>query len=141
MKNKIILFFSAITVAIITISSCQSEAELNYARYYTGGKKLYEANCQNCHNTDGSGLAALYPPLTDSVFLKQNKTQLACFIKNGMQGEIRVAGKTYDGQMPGQPQLSDIEIAQIITYITNSFGNQQGIRLATEVSADLQNCK
>lgn len=139
MKNSLLIsFFAAL---IVFLASCQSESELNYIRYYTAGKQLYEANCQNCHNQDGSGLAMLYPPLTDSVFLKKNKDQLACIIKNGLNGKIEVAGKIYEGEMPGQKQLSDIEVAEIITYITNSFGNKQGLYDAQAVNADLKACK
>lgn len=136
----LILLFSLGTIYLF-LPSCQSEEEITYLRYYTSGKKLYEANCQNCHNSDGSGLALLYPPLTDTVYLQKNKKQLACFIKNGLSGEITVMGKTFNGQMPAQNKLSDIEIAEIITYITNSFGNKQGLTLATEVGNDLKQCK
>lgn len=125
----------------IALISCQSEAELNYVRYYTSGKKLYEANCQNCHSNNGSGLALLYPPLTDTTYLQKNKSQLACIIKYGLKGKIELAGKIYEGEMPAQPKLSDIEIAQIVTYITNSFGNKQGLHDANAVNADLKRCK
>ncbi len=141
MKSKrnwtLILFMSVICF----IGACQSEEEINYDRYYTTGKQLYESRCGNCHNNDGSGLALLYPPLTDTTYLKSNKNKLACIIKNGLNGEITVAGKTYNGQMPAQPKLSDIEIAQIVTYITNSFGNKQGLHDAQAVNQDLKYCK
>ena len=140
-KNKLIALVLIAIAGIILQASCQSEADLNYIRYYTSGKKLYETNCQNCHNNDGSGLAMLYPPLTDTLYLKDHKNQLACIIKNGLKGQIVVGGKTYEGVMPGQAKLSNIEIAQIITYITNSFGNQQGLHDASAVAEDLKNCK
>lgn len=141
MNNRsLIIIFTFIGLCSLYFSSCNSEEEITYLRYYTSGKKLYESNCQNCHNTDGAGLAMLYPPLTDTLYLKKNKKQLACFIKNGLQDSIVVAGKPFNGQMPANPQLTDIEIAEIITYITNSFGNKQQIYLATEVNKDLKNC-
>lgn len=140
MKNS--TFFILILFAfIVGGSSCQSEAELNYIRYYTTGKQLYESNCQNCHGNDGKGLAMLYPPLTDSIYLKKNKNQLACIIKNGLKGKIEINGQVYEGEMPAQAKLSDIEIAKIITYITNSFGNQQGLHDAQAVNQDLKYCK
>jgi mono/diheme cytochrome c family protein len=57
-----------------------------------------------------------------------------------MQGPIQVSGKNYEGIMPAQATLSDIEIAEIITYITNSFGNEQGFYPYQQVRADLQKC-
>lgn len=139
-KNKLVIF-SFLSSICGLFYACQSEESITYARYYTAGKKLYESNCQNCHGNDGSGLAMLYPPLNDSTFLKQNKEKLACFIKNGVQGPLQVSGKTFDGQMPAQAALSDIEIAEIITYISNSFGNQQGLYPYQSVNQDLKNCR
>ena len=75
MRNSIIFFLSLFLVMFI-LYSCQSESELNYARYYTTGKQIYEQHCQNCHGIDGKGLAKLYPPLTDSIFLKKQKSKL-----------------------------------------------------------------
>ncbi|MFM6975306.1 MAG: c-type cytochrome [Sphingobacteriaceae bacterium] len=141
MSSRLIILALLITgIVFLSIPSCQSESEITYLRYYTSGKKLYEANCQNCHNSDGNGLAQLYPPLTDSIYLKQNKTKLACYIKYGLSGEIQIAGKAYNAQMPAQKNLSDIEIAEIVTYVTNSFGNKQGFYGADMATKDLKNC-
>lgn len=141
MRTK--LLFSALSIALagIFFNSCQSDKELEYARYYTNGKVLYETHCQNCHSSTGSGLGLLIPPLNDTTFLKKNRNNLSCFIKNGLTGSITVAGKAFDGEMPAEDHLADIEIAEIITYITNSFGNKQGIYKASQASADLEKCK
>jgi mono/diheme cytochrome c family protein len=138
-KNKFVIFSFLSTIGI-AFYACQSEEEITYARYFTAGKQLYENKCENCHGHDGDGLAMLYPPLTDSTFLKQNKDKLACYIKIGLQGPLQVSGKNYEGLMPAQATLSDIEIAEIITYITNSFGNKQGFYPYQQVRADLQKC-
>ena len=138
-KNKFAIFCILSTIGIF-FYACQSEEEITYARYYTAGKQLYENKCANCHGNDGAGLAMLYPPLTDSTFLKQHKTKLACYIKNGLQGPIQISGKNYEGIMPAQATLSDIEIAEIITYVTNSFGTTQGFYPYQQAGADLQNC-
>ncbi|MFM6953769.1 MAG: c-type cytochrome [Sphingobacteriaceae bacterium] len=138
-KNKFVIF-GILSIIGVFFYACQSETDITYARYYTVGKQLYESHCGNCHGNTGGGLAMLYPPLTDSRFLKQNKTKLACFIKNGLQGQIIVSGKNYEGIMPAESTLSNIEIAEIITYITNSFGNKQGIYPYQKVSADLKKC-
>jgi hypothetical protein len=82
----------------------------------------------------------LIPPLTDTLFLKKNRSKLPCIIKNGLNGSITVSGRVFNEQMPADDHLADIEIAEIITYITNSFGNKQGLFSTAEVSADLQKC-
>jgi mono/diheme cytochrome c family protein len=108
--------------------------------YYTNGRDLYIAYCQNCHGAKGEGLARLAPPLTDTLFLKSNKKKLACWIKNGVSEPMVVAGEKFEGKMPDH-NFANIDIAQIIVYITNDFGNKQGNYTQNEVAADLSNCK
>lgn len=126
---------------LVWFNACQSEGQLTYARYYTVGKELYDIHCQNCHNSDGKGLQDLIPPLNDTSFLRKNREKLACIIKMGLTEPVTVKGKTFDSQMPANSQLTDIEIAEIVTYVTNSFGNNQGLYDVNETSRDLNNCK
>lgn len=141
MRNRIILVCFAVFASAVFIQSCQSEQQLTYARYYTVGKALYEQHCQNCHAADGSGLEALIPPLTDTAYLRSNKKDLVCIIRYGLEGEITVNGKTYDTPMPAEDHLAPIEIAQVITYITNSFGNSQGLYDVNDAEKDLEECR
>ena len=141
MRNRIISIICYCFIAAICISSCQSESELNYARYFVNGKGIYEKHCLNCHAANGEGLGMLIPPLTDTLFLKRNKSELSCIIKYGQSGKISINGKIYEGKMPGENHLANIEIAAVITYITNSFGNKQGLYDANDVSKDLQECR
>lgn len=122
------------------IYSCQSSQEIEFSKYMSNGKDLYVARCQNCHGEKGEGLGELAPPLTDSTFLKTYKADIACIIKNGSHKEMIVNGKKYDGKMPGF-NLADIDIAQLTVYITNSFGNKQGMYTYEQVSRDLNSCK
>jgi mono/diheme cytochrome c family protein len=120
---------------------CQSENELQYARYYSNGRQIYTQHCQNCHGNEGQGLARLYPPLTDTLFLKNNKARLACIIRNGLNDTISVNGIKFSGQMPAESHLPDIDIAAVITYITNSFGNKQGLYDVANAGADIKACQ
>ena len=125
---------------MIIFQACSNEQELNYQRYFVNGKGLYEKNCQNCHGAIGEGLGKLYPPLTDTLFLAKNKSTLACIIKNGRGVEIVSNNLNTKTQMPGNPDLAEIDITQIIVYITNSFGNKQGFYDQVQVRSDLKNC-
>ena len=122
------------------IISCQSEEQIEYIRYYTGGLELYQTHCQNCHGQKGEGLSALMPPLTDTVYISKNKHLLPCYVKNGMSGMISVSGKLYDSKMPPSG-LSPIEIAKVLTYVGNSFGNKTGLINLEMVEKDLKGCK
>ncbi|CAM3753432.1 c-type cytochrome [Mucilaginibacter galii] len=137
MKATIITML--LTAIICMVYSCQSEDQIEYMRYYTAGQDLYKTKCQNCHGAQGEGLAALIPPLTDSIYLKANSNKLACYVQNGLQLPILVKGKAFNGQMP-PAGLSPIEIAQVLTYVKNSFGNNMGLYNVEKANQDLINC-
>jgi mono/diheme cytochrome c family protein len=137
MKLKII---GAISAVIIFIAACQNEESIEFRRYYSSGALVYQSHCQNCHGDNGEGLSALIPPLNDSLYLKKNKSELACSIKSGLKGPVVIKGKTFDDAMPAN-DLSPIEIAQVLTYIGNSFGNKLNTINEQEVQTDLTECK
>lgn len=139
-RNVIVysLFFGAIAMVV---NACQSAGEIEMAKYLSNGKDIYQARCQNCHGQNGEGLGELAPPLTDTIFLKTNKQNLACYIKNGVNQPMLINGKTYHEKMPGFKDLHDIDLAQLVVYITNSFGNKQGMYTYEQVAKDLKNCK
>jgi mono/diheme cytochrome c family protein len=140
MKLKIVTCIVVLLYVIIV--SCQSEAEQDFKRYYTGGAVIYKDKCQNCHGAKGEGLSGLIPPLTDTAYLKKNKAQLSCFIKYGIKETIiTVNGKAYEGAMPANVDMTPIEIAKLLTYVGNSFGNKMGTIPFEEADADLQKCK
>ena len=122
------------------LAACQSQDELEYKRYYTTGKVIYQSKCQNCHGDNGEGLSALIPPLTDSAYLEANRHQLPCIIKYGLNKPIKVGGKAFYGQMPAT-DLAPVELAEVITYITNSFGNKIGVTTTLMAEDDLKGCK
>ncbi len=134
------LIIGLIIVCITLIISCQNEDQIEFNRYYTSGSVIYQSKCQNCHGAKGEGLSALIPPLTDSVYLKTNKQALPCMVKNGLNGSINMTNKTFEGQMPAN-DLAPIELAEVLTYITNSFGNKMGAITAQQINADLSKCK
>jgi mono/diheme cytochrome c family protein len=140
MKKVLTLVLLGALMAALHLA-CNSEEQLTYARYYSNGKKLYESRCANCHNADGTGLAALIPPLTDTLYLRENRSKLACFIRQGLHDTISVAGRTYSGAMPATPGMADIDAAAIITYVTNSFGNKQGLYDVSEASVHAKQCE
>ena len=138
MKLKIIA--GIVLMGSILIVSCQSDEQIEFKRYFTAGSLVYQTHCQNCHGANGEGLQGLMPPLTDSVFLKTNKARLACFVKYGLKEKITISKRLFEGQMPPN-DLPPIEIANVLTYITNSFGNNMGTINADGVNADLGKCR
>lgn len=141
MKNKLVVLLMFAAICAVLSQSCQNESQLTYARYYTNGKQLYDKHCQNCHNSDGMGLKALYPPLNDTAFLRKNRDKLACIIKHGLKDTITINGMTFTEPMPANHDLTDIDIAALITYITNTFGNKQGLYDVSSAGSHLKGCQ
>jgi mono/diheme cytochrome c family protein len=138
MKQKTML--APLLFALFTsLSGCQSEAEIKRQKYITEGIKLYGIYCANCHQTKGQGLANLYPPIAGSDYLA-NKNAVICSIKYGLNGPIVVNGKPYNRAMPAQRQFSDLEVAEITTYIYNQWGDEARTTTAKEVGPILERC-
>ncbi|GAA5042913.1 hypothetical protein GCM10011506_45860 [Marivirga lumbricoides] len=112
-----------------------------FAKYMVAGKQLYTTHCSNCHQESGQGLGKLYPPLAKSDFMMQNVNRTACLIKNGIKGEIIVNNITYNQEMPALEELTNLEVAEIATYIYNSWGNERGFVTVKEVETSLSNCQ
>lgn len=126
--------------SVYSILACQPNVSIKTAQYAVNGQKLYGIHCQNCHGGKGEGLGKLYPPLTDQVFLKENKDRLACIIKYGSNQKLTVNGQVYETAMPAQQQLTDIDIAYILTYITTRFGNETEAFELEYIQKTLKNC-
>jgi cytochrome c551 len=114
-KNSLVLLY-------LFVTACSSDEEVKYEQYIISGAEIYKKNCSNCHGIDGSGLRNLYPPIKGSNYL-QDKNKLVCIIKNGLEGPINVAGKTYNQKMPAAKGLYDLDIAQLITFLNDKWGS------------------
>lgn len=99
------------------------------------GAKLYENNCQACHQANGQGVPGAFPPLAGSDYLTDANTHIKTVLK-GLNGPITVNGTAYNGAMQAFGQLSDDEIAAIITYERNSWGNALGIVKPEQVASN-----
>ncbi|GAB3270446.1 hypothetical protein GCM10027347_41150 [Larkinella harenae] len=136
--KKIAPFFLALPLLFQT--ACQNQEELKKEKYFVEGYQLYTQHCANCHQEDGKGLAALYPPINGSDYLK-NKEAVLCLIRYGQTGAIIVNGKTYNRPMPANPQLTDIDIAAITTFIYNKWGEEATLTDVKEASVILDTCR
>ncbi len=123
----------------IGLFSCQSAEELKREQYFSEGYQLYTSNCANCHQADGKGMANLYPPLAGSALLK-NASLLSCVIKNGMKDTIIVDGRKFSRPMPPNSKLTDLEIAEIITYVRVKWANDSTYTHINTVSESLITC-
>ena len=130
----------AFFVLLFSTLSCQSDEEIKRQQYITEGMLVYKNNCANCHQTNGQGLAALYPPIAGSDYLV-NKSSVICLIQYGQRGPIVVNGKRYNRPMPAQPQLSALEIAELTTYIYNEWGSETKLTDVKAITPVLEQCR
>ncbi|MBU2525256.1 MAG: cytochrome c [Bacteroidetes bacterium] len=87
------------------------------------GQSIYEDICMNCHMANGKGDGAIYPPLAQSDFLLKNRAASIRAVKYGISGKITVNGKDYYNYM-ADPGLSTQEVADVMNYILNTWGNK-----------------
>ena len=100
------------------------------------GAEVYsrEAHCATCHQPDGEGLpAAMFPPLSKTKWVQGSPERLIKLTMHGLHGPIEIKGKKYPGQVPmtAFKALSDDEMAAVLTYVRNTFGN-----IASPITAD-----
>lgn len=88
------------------------------------GAGVYQNFCVQCHLTSGKGVPNNFPPLAGSNWLTEKRTESIYAVKFGQKGEIVVNGITYDGIMTPMG-LSDEEVANVLNYVMNSWGNKQ----------------
>ena len=97
------------------------------------GERIYAQNCLACHQPTGLGIPGAFPPLANSDYLAADKSRAIGGIINGLQGEIVVNGTTYNGVMPAVA-LGDTQVASVLTYVMNTWGNDYGEVTAMDVA-------
>lgn len=99
------------------------------------GADLYAQNCAACHQQNGQGLPGAFPPLANSDFIAKDPSAIVDITVNGRQGKMVVNGVEYNNIMPAMSFLSDKDLAAIITFVLNSWGNPGGTVQMSKVTA------
>ena len=99
------------------------------------GAAVYARTCIACHQPTGMGLPPVFPPIANAPIVVGNPELPIKFILQGLMGPITVNGMTYNSMMPPVPGVSDAEIADVLTYVRQSFGNQGNPVTADQVKA------
>jgi nitrite reductase (NO-forming)/hydroxylamine reductase len=128
--------FMAATFLLAFSPGTFAAAEVHAAETAQGdvGKAGYESYCAACHQSNGTGMAGIFPPLKDSDYLLENPELGIEAVLAGLQGAIEVNGVTYNAVMPHLAYLSDENVAAILTYVLNAWGNDGGSISAEQVA-------
>ncbi len=122
-------------------SSSQASAAASVAPAQTAvanaaGANVYTSTCSSCHGAAGQGVPGTFPPLAGNPVVTGDAKKLVHIVKYGLSGPTQVAGKTYNGMMPAWgSQLSDTDVAAVVTYVRGAWGNAGGAVTAAEVTA------
>ncbi len=120
-------------ITLVLLASCTTKTDNQqtytpkFQQYYVQGEVLYKKHCSNCHQPNGKGLGRLYPPVDQSDFMDHNFDDVICTIKYGKQGLLVVNGVDYNMAMSGNAGLTELEVAEIATYLYNTWSHKKGL--------------
>ncbi len=127
--------------AVASATQQEAAGTLTLETQVAAGKTLFEGACSPCHQQNGLGVPGAFPPLAGSDLLSKDPKRAIEIALNGLSGEVSINGTTYNGVMPPQSQLPDDAIANILTYVLNSWGNKGGQITTDEVKAKRSSTK
>ena len=127
--KKTFLFTSFFILAAFFVFKYQDK---NLQESMKRGKEVYTLHCQNCHMENGQGMEGVNPPVAKTMYLKDAKKNIG-IILNGQTGEITVNGKKYNTIMNPLNYLDDKQVADVLNYVRNSWGNKYPIVTPSQV--------
>jgi nitrite reductase (NO-forming) len=121
--------------------AASAQGTLTKEQQIKAGASLFQGTCSVCHQGNGEGLPNVFPPLAKSDYLTSNPSRAIAVLLNGMSGRVTVNGATYNSVMPPMSQLNDDEVANILTYALNTWGNSGPAISAKQVTEVRANTK
>jgi mono/diheme cytochrome c family protein len=88
------------------------------------GQQVYIQNCLTCHQANGTGVPTMNPPLIQTTYVLGDKAKLITIVLNGFNEDVQINGQTYSNNMTPHATLTDQQIADVLTYVRNSFTNK-----------------
>ena len=122
-----------VTKPATKVSAASSAGSLKAS--ITRGQAVYTKYCLTCHQVDGSGVPNMNPPLIKTKWTLGSKTVLIQQVLKGSSGKVEIDGDTFSNTMPPLKTLTDQQIADVLTYVRNSFGNKASAVGIGEVKA------
>ncbi|MFL9483989.1 c-type cytochrome [Chitinophagaceae bacterium LWZ2-11] len=101
----------------------------------TRGEAVYKTQCLSCHQIDGGGVPHLNPPLAECSYVVGDKSRIIKIVLKGMIDRVEIDGEFYGNNMSPHNDLTNQQIADVLTYVRNSFGNKASAVTVAEVKA------
>ena len=125
-----LLLFNALHAQTQKSAAHKTTAGASIAR----GKIVYTNVCLACHMADGGGVPNMNPPLSKTTYVLGNKAALIKIVLHGFKEDVQINGQSYSNTMGPHDNLTDRQIADVLTYVRHSFGNRANAVKASEVS-------
>jgi len=119
--------------AVSEARAAEASGTLTREQQIKAGESRFTGTCSVCHQSNGEGLPNVFPPLARSDFLMADKQRAIGIVLNGLTGKVTVNGNAFNSVMPPMSQLNDDELANILTFVRNSWGNSGDVVSAEEV--------
>ncbi len=119
---------------VAAAAEAKTAGTLTREQQFKAGEVLFKGTCSVCHQDSGQGIPDVFPPLAKSDYLLKDRRRAIEVVLNGLTGKVTVNGKTFDSVMPPMSQLNDDEVANILTYVLNSWGNDGGVVTKEQVT-------
>ncbi len=133
-KYRVYLPEGAATQSIANSKPAPRKVAANKQQRIEMGKYVYDNNCAACHQPTGLGIPKAFPPLAKSDYLLKDPNRAINAVIHGLNGKIMVNGEVYDSVMPAVA-LDDERVANVVTYILNTWGNNGGEVTPDQVKA------
>jgi mono/diheme cytochrome c family protein len=130
----LLIFYMACLPALLNAQNNHAVKKSPYQLSLDSGKKVYSVQCLTCHQADGLGVQNMNPPLTGKA-ISGDKKKLIDIVIKGLATHEEIDGETYQNVMPAHPEMKDQTIADVLTYIRNSFGNKASPVKLSEVKS------
>ncbi len=142
-KNSVYIFTAGVSLVLVTLfSSARVADESSFGTFQAPlqasiarGQVVYKQVCLACHQADAGGVQGMTPPLIKTTYVLGPKAPLIKIVLNGMTGAITINDDDYHNVMAPHSDLSDQQIADVLTYVRNSFGNKASAVTVAQVKA------
>ncbi len=135
-----------VMVGVFSLQACaqtkKTGAKPNPAKANTmemamaSGQIVYDQNCTVCHQADGGGVPHLNPPLSQTDYVLGDKARIIGVVLNGLEAHEPINGEVYSNVMPAHDFLTNQQIADVLTFVRNSFENKASAVSVAEVAAE-----
>ncbi|MBL7760676.1 MAG: cytochrome c [Sediminibacterium sp.] len=133
MKKWMVLCLLLVSGMGMVVSSQTDRSGLKASM--TRGKQVYDRYCLTCHQADGGGVPRMNPPIANTEYVLGSKQRLIGIVLNGLNVPLEINGEEYENPMASHAFLKDQQIADVLTYIRNSFGNKASAVTVAEVKS------